>query len=70
MYESCTFYPKLYKVDVNIWIESSDNLVEKKGIGSDHSFELLDGFYVCSPILKVCLNTQKNQDFLQSQAQP
>ena len=30
MSESCTFYHKLYRVVVNIWIESSDNLVEKK----------------------------------------
>ena len=30
MSESCTFYPKLYKVVVKIWIENSDNLVEKK----------------------------------------
>ena len=30
MFESCTFYPKLYRVVVNILIESSDNLVEKK----------------------------------------
>jgi len=30
MFESCTFYPKLYGVVVNIWIENSDTLVEKK----------------------------------------
>ena len=30
MFKSCTFYPKLHRVVVNIWIESSDSLVEKK----------------------------------------
>ena len=30
MSESCAFYPKLYRVVINIWVESSDNLVEKK----------------------------------------
>ena len=35
------------------------NYIELKRIGSDHSCELLAGFYVCSPILKVCLIIQK-----------
>ena len=29
MSESCALNPKLYRVVVNIWIENSDNMVEK-----------------------------------------
>ena len=44
--------------------------MKREGIWSDDSFELLTWFYVCSPILKVCLNIQKNQDFLQAKPNP
>ena len=33
-------------VVVDIWIKRSDNLVETKMIGSDHSFKLLAGFFM------------------------
>jgi len=41
-----------------------------EGIGSDDSFELLVCFYFCSPILKVFLNIQKNQDYFQARPNP
>ena len=44
--------------------------LKREGIGSNDSFELLACFYVCSSILKVFVNIQKNQYFYQALAQP
>jgi len=41
-----------------------------EGIGSDDSFKLPAYFYVCSLILKVFLNIQKNHDFFQAKPNP